>query len=140
RVYSPDGRYVLSFTGDFEHVEVLIWDVAAGRRLHTLRLPGQSHAITNAFSPDSSLLATWHPGKETVVRLWDVATGKEVRSFPEAKAGWPGRLFFAPDGKTLFVAGRRTVGYDVATGKELFSWRMKPLPSNGGVRSAPVGG
>src|SRR5262249_52895790 len=34
---------------------------------------------------------------------------------------------FSPDGKTLFVAGRHTVGLD-STGKELFSWRMQPGP------------
>jgi hypothetical protein len=137
RTYSPDGRYALSFAGALGHVEILVWDVAAGRRLHTLRPPGVAQ-MTSAFSPDPSRLATWHAGKETVVRLWDMATGEQVGSFPETKAGWPGRLFFTPDGKTLVVAGRRTVGYDVTTGKELFSWRMKPLPSNGG--DAPVGG
>jgi RNA polymerase sigma factor (sigma-70 family) len=131
RAYSPDGRYALSFAGDLQRLEVLVWDVAAGRRLHTLAPPGPSH-VTTAFAPDSSRFATWHSGKEPVVRLWDVATGREVGSFPETKAGWPGRLAFAPDGKTLMVAGRRTVGYDVATGRELFSWRMKPLPSQGG--------
>jgi hypothetical protein len=34
---------------------------------------------------------------------------------------------------TVLVAGRRSLGFDEADGKELFSWRMKPLPSKGGV-------
>jgi WD40 repeat protein len=67
---------------------------------------------------------------EAVVRLRDVRTGKEVRSFKETKAGWPGRLFFTADGKTLFVAGLHVVGLDVASGKELFSWRLPPLKSS----------
>src|SRR5262245_3971913 len=125
---SPDGRYALSLAGDQKQLEVLLWDVATGRLVHTLRPPGPPGHIGSAFSPDSSLLATWHPGKEKVIRLWNVETGKELRSFPDKKAGWPGRLAFSPDGKTLFVAGRHTVGLDIATGKELFSWRMQPGP------------
>jgi RNA polymerase sigma factor (sigma-70 family) len=140
RLISPDGRYAVTFTGDYQRVQILIWDVAAGRLLHTLRPPDSSSQIRCAFAPDSSLLATWHPAKENVVHLWDVQAGKEVRSFPERRAGWPGRLFFAADGKTLFVAGRRTAGYDITSGKELFSWRMEPLPNNSGVKTAVAGG
>ncbi len=37
RCCSPDGRYVVSFTGDrLKKVDLLIWDVAAGKLLHTL--------------------------------------------------------------------------------------------------------
>jgi RNA polymerase sigma factor (sigma-70 family) len=137
--HSPDGRYALSFEGDYEKLQILLWDVVARRRLHTLRPPGAFGALATAFSGDSSLLAAWLPGKETVVRLWNVRTGQEVQSFKETKAGWPGRLFFTADGRTLFVAGKHMVGYDAASGKELYSWRMKPLPSNSGEKAA-VGG
>jgi RNA polymerase sigma factor (sigma-70 family) len=137
--YSPDGRYAVTLeASDWERARPLVWDVAARRRLHTLDAPNTTGNTTSAFSPDSSVLATWHPGKETVVRLWDVRTGKERRSFKDTGAGWPGRLAFTADGKTLFVCGRRTVGLDVATGKEHFSWRLQPQPSN--VRDAAVGG
>jgi RNA polymerase sigma factor (sigma-70 family) len=130
RNFSPDGRYALSFTGDFEKLQILVWEVAAGRLLHTLQPPNASGQVKTAFSPDSTRLALWIPGKETVIRFWDVRTGKEVRSFPETRAGWPGRLFFTPDGNTLIVAGRRIVGFDVASGKELFAWRPEPSTSN----------
>jgi RNA polymerase sigma factor (sigma-70 family) len=139
RDHSPDGRYALTFAGDFAKLRLLVWDLAAGRLLHTLHPPGAPSQLTSAFSPDSSLLAVWHPGKETVIRLWAVRSGQEVRSFPESKAGWPGKLSFSANGQTLFVAGKYTVGYDVATGKELFSWRLKPLPINSGAREI-VGG
>jgi RNA polymerase sigma factor (sigma-70 family) len=151
--FSPDGRYAASYAGD-DHLEINIWDTPARRRVQTLQVPGKmtlvSAQIKNAtrmfdhpqvsaaFSPDASVLATFHPGDEPVVRIWDVRAGKEVRSFPETKARRPGRLFFAADGKTLLVAGWKVAGYDVATGKELFTWRLKPLPGSGGG-SAPVG-
>lgn len=131
RSHSPDGRLALSFTSG----EILVWDVTARRKLHTLRIPGESYSITTAFSSDSSLLVTLHPGKENVVRFWDMNTGREIRSFTNAKETWPGNLSFSADGKTLIIAGKHTVAIDVASSKERYSWRMKPLPntSNKGI-------
>jgi WD40 repeat protein len=139
RTHSPDGRYALSFTVEGDETHILIWDITAGKRLQTLRLPGKQIQLTSTFSPDSSLLATWYTGKEAVIRLWDVRTGKEVHSFKDTKAGWPWHLHYTADGKTLLVVGRRTVGYDVASGKELFSWRLEPLPSKSKGRTAAIG-
>jgi RNA polymerase sigma factor (sigma-70 family) len=125
---SSDGRFAaVTFRLKGEEFHVLIWDIAAGKCLHTLRFPGINQQINSAFAPDSSLLATWHPGEPTVVRFWDVRSGKQVRSFEEKKAGWAGQMTFTADGKALFIAGKRVVAYEVASGKELFSWRLKPL-------------
>src|SRR5262249_19580078 len=104
--YSPDGRYAVSFSGDGKRLDLLVWDIVAGRVLHTLRPSSHPDAATAsglvscAFTPDSSLLATWHPGTHKVVLLWDLRTGKQLRSFTDTKAGWPGRMAFSPDGKT----------------------------------------
>jgi WD40 repeat protein len=141
RIYSSNLRYALSFIRQSESDEthVLVWDVAAGKRLYTLRFPNQWTQLSTAFSPDSSILAVWQPAKETMVNLRTVQTGKEVLSFKEPKAGWRGRLFFTPDGKTLIVAGKQTAGYDLASGRERFSWRMEPIPVKSNVGIA-VGG
>src|SRR5262249_37593196 len=88
---------------------------------------------------DSCSLATLHSAKESLVRVWNVQTGKEILSFPGSKADAPHLLFFTPDGKTLLIAGKRVVGYEVASGKEVFSWRMQPLPA-GPVRKNQIGG
>jgi RNA polymerase sigma factor (sigma-70 family) len=148
--FSSDGRFAGTLHEDKGRLQILIWDLAQRRRLHTLPIPGELEYmpagaenvtrlydppdVTCAFSPDASLLASWHSGKEAVVRLWDLRTGREVRSFPERKARWARQLCFTPDGKTLIVAGNRTVGYDVTSGKELFNWRMTPHPDRSGVR------
>jgi RNA polymerase sigma factor (sigma-70 family) len=143
--HSPDGRYAIHFAVDLDQrrVEILVWDVVAHRRLHALRVPGSPYDIRSAFSPDSSLLAAWHRGKEAgqgIVCLWEVRTGNEIRSFQEARVGSCKRLSFTADGKTLLAAGRGVVGLDVAGGKELFFCRMESLKSQFPVGVAPVGG
>jgi RNA polymerase sigma factor (sigma-70 family) len=94
--FSPDGRYALSFEEHDGHLEILIWDIASGRQAHRLQPPGtlkftraienvtrvfDPPDVTSAFAPDSSLLATRHQDKEPLVRIWDVRTGAQVRSF-----------------------------------------------------------
>jgi RNA polymerase sigma factor (sigma-70 family) len=140
RCCSPDGKYAVSFRGELlKKVDLLLWDVAAGKLLHTLSpsdaLQWLSHT---AFSQDSSLFAAYVSGKPNQVRIWEVGTGKEVRAIKETKAGWASGLAFSRDGRTLFVTGPRVVAYDVATGAERFSWRVQPPPSS--VKSQEVGG
>jgi RNA polymerase sigma factor (sigma-70 family) len=166
-LFSPNGQMAASLHEHQGQLEILVWDVAAGRRLHTLRPPGSAmpvtmavHNITRvfqaanvlcAFSPDSSLLATWHSrnedgfpiwhtGKGALVRLWDLRTGKELRSFKGPVVGMALKLGFTGDGKTLVVAGHRTAGFDVATGAERFSWRLQPLKSKsmGAFNGRPI--
>src|SRR5262249_21748460 len=119
--------------------QAILWDIANRRRLHTLSFTSKNEYvyIDAAFSPESSLLAAWHSEKKdfwqsdsnnALMRLWDVRTGKTIRSVNARKTDSPGQLCFSADGKTLFAAGKHIVGFDVASGKELFSWCIKPLP------------
>ncbi len=140
RSLSSDGRYAATFQVKGEENQVLIWDTADGKCLHTLRFPGGYQLINSAFAPDSSLLATWHPGELIVVRLWDVRSGKQVRSFEEKQAGWSGQMAFTADGKTLFIAGKRIAAYEVASGREVFSWRLKPLADPKAFTTDAAGG
>jgi RNA polymerase sigma factor (sigma-70 family) len=133
-VRAPGGHHavidVLAFTADGKALVtagrgegVLRWDLASSRERRGLdRRDVPFDRFT--LSPDGKWAATWNKGDDTL-RVWDAATGKEVRSL--GKRGgtpqefWPqpplafsrdGRLLAAPD-KDLAVRV-----WDVAGGKE----------------------
>ena len=91
--YSPDRNWLA--TGSKE--EVLLWDVATGKVVRQLALPGKEIKAI-AFSPDGKLLAG---GSGKTIRFWDVLSGKPlgdcsaIRNPVQAVA-------FSGDGKTLF--------------------------------------
>src|SRR4051794_2945942 len=81
-----------------------------------------------AFSPDGKTLVTGAggpSGKSGEVRLWDVGTGKEVRTH-KGHAEHVHGVAFSSDGKTLAsasMADGQVKVWDVGTGKELTSFR-----------------
>jgi WD40 repeat protein len=86
-------------------------------RVGTLRLRHGGYVINVVFAPDGKSFVSC--GNDSMVRLWDTATGKEIRRFEGHKGNIDG-LAFAPDGKTILSSGTDGAGriWDVATGKE----------------------
>jgi WD40 repeat protein len=56
-----------------------------------------------AISSDDKLLATGAGFSDSIIRLWDMASGKEIRRL-EGHHAWVSALIFWPDGKTLASA------------------------------------
>lgn len=91
---------------DTEAGAVVLWDVTAGRALR--RFAGHQGMINCAtLSADLRSLAS--RGEDQMIRIWEVATGQERRSFrdPGETSGWTGTQFlsFTPNGRTLATCG-----------------------------------
>jgi WD40 repeat protein len=123
-VFSPDGKLALS-TARVEPGQAALpahlWEVRSGACRHTL-LPILGRP---AFSPDGKTLAA--ADDQNGVRLWDVATGTELRRL----TGHGKRVqmvAFTPDGRQLASAGNdgTVCVWDVAAGTCL-----KTLPLEG---------
>jgi WD40 repeat protein len=93
-----------------------IYDMKSGKPI--LRLKKQQAFISCALSHDGKKLATG--GWDQILRLWDVASSKELHQCP-ARGRWVDGMLFSPDGTTLAIATEGTLQVlDVGTGKELF--------------------
>jgi RNA polymerase sigma factor (sigma-70 family) len=82
----------------------------------------RSYVNALAFSPDGKTLASGSILEETT-RLWDVASGKEIRRFATGRQEFQRwySLAFSPDGKTLAagVEDRGIFLWEIATGRLL---------------------
>jgi WD40 repeat protein len=112
--FSADGKR-LATTGRRDGLRV--WDVDAGKQLCHIAVGRMSHWWPVALSPDGRLVAL---ERENSLCLWEVETGKLIRTIPLHKGvtTWPA---FSPDGK--FLAAPEGVGAGV--------WRVddgKALP------------
>ena len=133
-VISRDGRTLVASHGN---QTVSRWDVATGKRWgEVIKHPanyteGNLHAhVPVALSPDGTLLATGGVGRETTVRLWDVATGKELARLPGHALGVK-TLVFSPDGKRLLSGSGDSTAlvWDVAAA---LAGSSPPVPSGTG--------
>jgi WD40 repeat protein len=116
---SPKGDFIASSENG---TQVEIRDLRAGTSL-TLEVGDPQPGVV--FSPDGKQLATG--GYGTLVRLWDVASGRLVRAFDAGPVKGGLTPVFSPDGTRIAVGHRNaeTRVYEVATGKPLHTLPRK---------------
>ncbi len=114
-VFSPDGALLVAGMGDQPETgpqayltfvrlpgEVLIWEVATGRR--RLRLEGHTGDVNDVeFSPDGRRLVS--AGQDMAVVFWDASTGRLLHRREEHDREVTS-LAFSPDGRVLASGGR----------------------------------
>jgi RNA polymerase sigma factor (sigma-70 family) len=156
--FSPDGN-TLAVTG-FQDPTVRLYDVTTGKEVRALGAPRKTDPpapgggfttlaappLAPAFSPDGKLLVA---GTGAALRVWEVATGRELPSIVLPKDSGPGGmafaavgLAFAPDSRSLAL--ERSDGtvmlWELATGK-LRRQYGTPVKAEGfAVSSGPGGG
>lgn len=107
-MFSPDGARLAASGG----AVVLVWDMLEPARKNSKRLPGklrqfrghtgQVQAID--FSPDGQFIAS--AAHDGTIRLWDAASGIELRSFAP-KIGPLHHVVFSPDGLTVAFSSEK---------------------------------
>jgi len=126
--FSPDGRMLASSAQD---ATIRLWDVTRRKALFVLRSEDTT-AFPLVFSRDGKWLISgggtqktpqqWDsPWESPTLRIWDTATGKQLRVFKDTEVrGAVRSLALAPDGRTLAVSCEDKLRlWDVHTGKVL---------------------
>jgi WD40 repeat protein/serine/threonine protein kinase len=128
---SPDGRQALA--GD-EFGTVILWNLATG--LEVRRFKGHSNIVWSvAFSRDGKYVATGSGGRvgadrvvvegnDNTVRLWDTATGKELKVFRGHKDAVRS-VAFSTNGKRVLSGDRDGAVFlwDVSGGKDAIAFQ-----------------
>jgi serine/threonine protein kinase/WD40 repeat protein len=116
------------------------FDLIGGTNRWMAKLPNpESKLGFVAISPDGQLAASSEGAHQPVLRLWDVATGREIASQPSGHLGSIPMLRFLLDGRTLVSAGEdQTIRlWDVSEPGTLRA-KGRPLLGQGGVVSSIV--
>ena len=108
-VFSPDGKVLAVGRGGEANGlngKVFLINPATGKREREMT-PGHQDGLTDlAFHPDGKHLAS--SGRDTVVRIWEVATGKLIKELGKPRGGqfkdWIHAVSFSPDGLWLAAA------------------------------------
>ena len=145
--YSVDGKLVaITYaTSNRTPPGAVVYEIATGRKVCTLKVPPGRWMELGCFSPDGKLIGV--RGADCGVDVYEATTGAHLRSFDWDQDGGVGlvahfaHVAFMPDNKSVIGASVHTGIvriFDLATGKES---RRRTLDPNGidGMISSPDG-
>jgi WD40 repeat protein len=141
-VFTRDGKKIYAANGDGTISE---WEVASGKETRSWKAH-DGYVFRLMFSPDYKLLASFG---DSVVKLWDTTTWREVKTLPMPQTAGidaiPGALALSTDGKLIAASAVgidrkqntyayiRAVVWSVKTGEKLFTLEGQKFDINGVV-------
>jgi WD40 repeat protein len=124
--YSPDGKTLAAGI----YGGIMLWEVSVGKERGVLSLKGHCPACLS-FSRDGKYLAAagMGGGYEGTLRVWELATGKNVHQLTGPDKVHLGLVAYSPAGKAVAAAGSDRIVrlWDAATRKELGQLRTEPI-------------
>ena len=116
--YSPDAKTLAVTT----HTSLHLLDATTGKELHKVENLKVRSLYILCFSPDSKTVAA--AGDDSTIRLWDVASGKELNPQEGHKAAIQ-EMHFAADGRTLLTEGYSDplILWDLESGRSIRAFK-----------------
>lgn len=123
--FSPNGKMLASASSG----NITLWGIENGNKLWEINgdinATNPSFYLVNciAFNPDGQTLAS--AGGDEKAKIWDVRTGREIRTLKENSQLDVESLVFSPDGSILALGRDNGIGnysielWDVQTGRQL---------------------
>jgi WD40 repeat protein len=146
RGFLPDGRTLVTSTDG--NMPLQFWDVTSGKLLRVLDLGEiQGTGLSLSANCRFAVMGGYLPGDgdrpgRSVIRIWDLVLGKEVRTFPRDADDALASLAFTPDGKFLLLYNSYTGKLrilDAASGLEIAQQQL-PDGVRGGLAVSADGG
>jgi WD40 repeat protein len=120
---------------------ISLWDLTGATKRTELNYGGKDCIRHAAFSPDGKYLVTAHNRRDrdgggeasgdNGLHIWDLGTGKEIRSMSTSRAGLYGLLRLTPDGTraiTASIGGQISDRYtfeDWSKGGPIYLWDLR---------------
>jgi WD40 repeat protein len=143
--WTPDGRTILAVGKD----SLAAWDAATGEPRWRVTIP-EGRARVLRVDATSSRVLTAH--SDSTARVWDVASGAAIASFPGPEDAEVNSAEFAPDGTVVVAYKRGPPGaglarWDPESGQQLAfvdddvcRWTMRRTPDGGALVMATTWG
>lgn len=123
-IFTPDGSQLIFARSDGSKLGVAVADVKTGEVLHEMTPEGEFKHLVFArpgtVSPDGKTLLTLRMDMQDMILVWDLATGKLVRSHNIPSVGGGASIAADPTGKILAIGGALTselLFYETSTGE-----------------------